>query len=109
MNKYKKGIMTGVIAGVINCLFLIFAKDIEIVVYISTFVTWMVIGLFISSVDFKINNIFKGILVSLFVSFPSLVYTFSSTLFGAIWTTITTLFVGAFMGFIIEKINNKDI
>lgn len=80
MNKYIRGIITGAVAGIINCLFLLFAKDIEITVYISTCITWIVIGLLICSVDFKIREILKGIIVALLVSLPSLVYTFSSTI-----------------------------
>lgn len=103
MNKYFKGIIIGLVAGIVNCVFLLFAKDIEITVYISTFITWTVIGLLISSVDFKINSILKGTIVSLLVSLPSLVYTLSSTIIGAIWTFLTTLFIGAFLGYIIKN------
>lgn len=103
MNKYFKGIIIGLVAGIVNFTFLLFAKDIEITVYISTFITWTVIGLLISSVDFKINSILKGIMVSLLVSLPSLVYTLSSTVIGAIWTFLTTLFIGAFLGYIIKN------
>lgn len=107
MKKYISGSICGIIAGIINCLFLLFAEDLEITIFISTFIIWLVIGILISSVDFKTNSIIKGIIVSLLVSSPSLVYTISSTLLGAIWTTVTTLLVGAFMGYIIEKVNNK--
>lgn len=103
MNKYFKGIIIGLVAGIVNCVFLLFAKDIEITVYISTFITWTVIGLLISSVDFKINSVLKGTIVSLLVSLPSLVYTLSSTIIGTIWTFLTTLFIGAFLGYIIKN------
>lgn len=107
MKKYINGVISGVIAGVINCLFLLFAKDLEIIVFISTFITWIAIGILISSVDYKANGVIKGIVVSLLVSLSSLVYIFASAIFGGIWTLITTLLVGAFMGYIIEKINTK--
>lgn len=107
MKKYKCGIISGIIAGVINCLFLLFANDLDITVFIATFITWVVTGLFISSVDFKLNSIVKGVIVSLLISLSSFIYTYSSSIFGGIWTTITTIIVGAFMGYIIEKINAK--
>lgn len=107
MRKYISGAISGIIAGVINCAFLLFAKDLETTVYISTFITWIVTGMLISSVDYKANGVIKGIAVSLLVSLPSLVYTFASTIFGGIWTSLTTVLVGAFIGYIIDRINIK--
>ena len=94
MKKYISGIISGIIAGLINCLFLLFASD-------------LVIGFLISSVNFKVDGILKGIIVSLLLSLSSLIYTFSSNIFGGIWTIITTIMVGAFMGYIIERVQNR--
>lgn len=107
MKKYINGVIFGIIAGVINCLFLLFAKDLEITVFLSTFITWIVTGILISSVDYKANGVIKGIVVSLLVSLSSLVYTFVSTIFGGIWILFTTIVVGASMGYIIDRINIK--
>lgn len=107
MKKYISGIISGITAGAINCLFLLFASDLEITVFISTFITWIVTGFLISSVDFKLNSILKGIIVSLLISLSSLIFTYSSSILGGIWTTITTIIVGAFMGYIIDKIGAK--
>ena len=107
MKKYISGIISGILAGVINCLFLLFSQDLEITVFISTFVIWVVTGILISSVDFNVNGILKGIIVSVLVSMSSLIYTFSSTIIGGIWTLITTIMVGAFMGYIVQKVNEK--
>ena len=67
----------------------------------------VVIGFLISSVNFKVDGILKGIIVSLLLSLSSLIYTFSSNIFGGIWTIITTIMVGAFMGYIIERVQNR--
>lgn len=107
MKKYISGITSGIIAGVINCLFLLFASDLEVTVFISTFINWVVIGLLISSVNFKLNSILKGITVSLLLSISSLVYTFSNNVFGGIWTIVTTITIGAFMGYVIDKANSR--
>lgn len=107
MKKYISGILSGIIAGLINCLFLFFASDLEVTIFISTFINWVVIGLLISSVNFKIDGILKGIVVALLLSLSSLIYTFSSNIFGGIWTIITTIMVGAFMGYIIERVQNR--
>ncbi len=103
MKKYTKGALIGIIVGIFNCLSLIFVKDIEITVYISTFITWIVIGIFTNIVKIDLNSIIKGIIVALLVSLPSLVYTVASSIFGAIWTLATTLISGAILGYFIEK------
>ena len=105
MKKYITGIIIGTIAGVINCLFLFFANDLETPVFVSIFFMWIVIGLLIHAVNFKMNGLLKGIVVSLLVSISSLIYTFSSTVFGGIFTLMTTVLVGAFMGYLIDKVN----
>lgn len=107
MKKYRNGILFGMIAGVINCIFLLFAKDLEVTVFISTFFVWVVTGLFVSSVDFQLNGILKGIVVSFFLSLSSLIYTFSNNLLGGMWTFTTTMILGAFMGYIIDRVNTK--
>lgn len=105
MKKYISGISIGALAGVINCLFLLMASDLEVTVFISSFISWIVIGFLISTVDFKTSGLIKGIVVSFFITMPSLVYTIKATVLGALWTIFTTLLIGAFLGFLIEKVN----
>ncbi len=107
MKKYMSGITSGMIAGVINCLFLLFASDLEVIVFLSTFTNWVIIGVLISSVDFKFNSILKGIVVSLLLSVSSFLYTFSSNILGGIFITTTTIIIGALMGYIVDKVNNQ--
>ncbi|GAA0084903.1 hypothetical protein UT300007_13420 [Clostridium sp. CTA-7] len=106
VNKYVIGIICGIVGAIINITFLLFAAGIDTKVYLSTGATWIAIGLLISACDFKINSFLKGIVISLLVSLPSLIYTFSSSLSGAIWITVNTTIVGAIIGFAIEKISN---
>lgn len=106
MKKCINGIIVGIVAGIINCLFLLFASDIEITVYISTIITWAITGLIISSTNFKLKGILKGIIISVLISLPSFVFTISSTLFGTIWTLGETILFGAIIGYVIEKTNN---
>lgn len=101
------GVVVGAGIGIINCLFLLFASDIVITVYVATFTTWVVTGLLIGVVDLKINNAIKGAFVSLLVYLPSLVYAMSSTLFGAIYNTIVTIIFGTLAGYIIGKIKGS--
>lgn len=106
MKKYLIGMGCGFIGAIINLLFLLMAPNIEISVYISTLITWIVIGLLISASEFKINSIAKGILISILVSLPSLVFTIVSTISGAVWTVINTIIAGGFIGYFIDKVLN---
>ena len=108
VNKYLIGIICGIIGAIINITFLLFATGLDTEVYLSTGATWVVIGLLISACDFKIKSFLKGIAISLLVSLSSLIYTFSSSLSGAIWTIVNTIIVGAIIGFAIEKISNMN-
>ncbi len=78
MKKYINGITVGIVVGIINCLFLLFSSDIEITVYMSTLITWLITGLFISSVNFKT----KGIIVSLLLLCHICYYYFKYTIWG---------------------------
>lgn len=107
MKIYIIGIIVGLLGGLVNILFLLFAPDIDISVYISTFITWTIIGLLISSSNFKLNGFLKGSLIAIMLSLPSIVYTISFSVFGAICTLINAIIVGAIMGFAIENIQKK--
>lgn len=104
MKRIVVGLIGGAIGSIINILFLLLAPDLEIEVYIATGITWIAIGILISLCNFKINGILKGIMVSFLVSASSLVYTFTSSASGSIWTLINTLVVGAVIGYAIEKV-----
>jgi len=107
VNKIFIGIGLGAVAGVINALFLTFAQDIEWTVYLSTIITWIVCGFFISSSALRINGIRKGILIAILISIPSLIYVLSANLVGAVWTIMWTILFGGIIGFLIEKIDKK--
>lgn len=107
MKKIVIGFCSGIIGAIINIIFLLFVPDLEIEIYLSTGVTWIVIGILISSCSFKLNGILKGIIVSFLVSASSLIYTITSSISGAMWTLINTLIVGAIIGYAIEKVNSK--
>lgn len=105
MKKYKNGILIGSVIGIINCIFLVFAKDLGIEVYIGTFLTWLVTGTLVSAVDFNTSLIIKGMIVAIIVYLPNIAYVVSSSAFGAIWNAVTTLFFGAILGLILDKMN----
>lgn len=107
MKRILIGLIGGILGAIVNVAFLFFAPDLKFEVYLSTAITWIVIGILISVCDFKINGPLKGIVVSLLVSASSLVYTMASSLSGAIWTVVNILLVGAVMGYGIDQLAKK--
>lgn len=107
MRKIFVGVCGGIVGALINILFLLFAPDLEIKVYLSTGFTWVAIGILISSCNFKVNRFLKGIVVAVLVSGSSLVYTISSSVSGGVWTLINTIIVGAIIGYSIDKIISR--
>lgn len=105
MKKYKNGILVGSVIGIINCIFLVFAQDLGIDVYIGTFLTWLVTGTLVSAVDYEVSLIIKGMIVAILIYLPNIAYVVSSSVFGAIWNAVTTLVFGAILGLIIDKMN----
>ncbi len=106
MKKILIGLVGGIIGAIINVAFLFFSPNLAINIYLSTAITWIVIGILISTCNFELNGIIKGILVAVLVSASSLVYTISSSFIGAIWSIVNTVIVGAIIGYAIEKISN---
>ncbi len=104
MKRYFIGVRLGALGGVINTAFLLFAAGVEPAVYISTFITWLVIGLMIVSSDFQIPWIAKGITIAVLLSLPILVFPLLSAPIGALWNVVTTILCGARIGFFSDKI-----
>lgn len=107
MKKVMIGLGGGVIGAAVNVLFLLSAPNLETEVYLSTVITWLVIGVLISSCNFQVSGVLKGVIVSLLVSASSLIYTATSSVGGAIWTLISTLVCGAVIGYVIGKVSSK--
>ncbi|MGH4052098.1 MAG: hypothetical protein ACREVX_12255 [Clostridium sp.] len=102
-NKLYLGVILGIIVGVINVLPMILQKtgwDANI----STFLTWIIIGFFISTTNLKIQGIFKGIFISILIFIPSTIFVIESTLTGAIWIIIMALFFGGLLGYLIDRL-----
>ncbi|MFT9076023.1 hypothetical protein [Ethanoligenens sp.] len=104
MKRFVIGIGIGAVAGIINILPMLFAKNIGFTIYLSTFITWLIIGFFIVSSSLRLNGTLKGILISVLISLPSLIFTFASTLYGAIWNIAWVLILGAVTGSVLDKL-----
>lgn len=107
MKKYLIGLGAGAAGAVVNVLFLLMAPGISLNVYLSTAITWLVIGLLVSACNFPVQGSFKGVLVALLISLPSFVYTVSSSISGTLCTLGNTIIWGAVLGFAVDKLIHR--
>ena len=71
MSKRKLiGIVFGTIAGILDVTPMIIQK-LSLDANISAFSMWVIVGLIISSIDFKIPSVVKGIIVSFLILLPT--------------------------------------
>ncbi|MFQ3578824.1 MAG: hypothetical protein SNJ71_01625 [Bacteroidales bacterium] len=100
--KYLIGLIVGIIAGLIDVIPMILQK-LTWDANLSAFSMWVIVGLFISSVDWKINSILKGIMVSFFTLIPCAIIIGMKEPFSLIPILVMTLILGAISGFFINK------
>ncbi|MBU3093302.1 hypothetical protein K2F40_04040 [Clostridium sp. CM028] len=106
-NKTYLGIILGTIVGIINVLPMILQK-VAWDANISTFLTWVIVGFFISTTKLKFHGIIKGIIISILIFIPSTIFVIESNLTGAIWTIVMTLIFGGLLGYLIDKLEKQQ-
>ena len=102
MNKYLKGILLGGLAGVFDVIPMILqglSRDANL----SAFSMWIIIGFIISAVDLKMKGIFKGMLISILVLFPSAILIGWKEPQTLLVVIPITLILGSGLGFFIQK------
>lgn len=92
----------GIIAGVLDVIPMIIQK-LTWDANISAFSMWVVIGIIISSIDFKLNPILKGILISFMILLPSAILIAWKEPISMIPISVMTLIIGGGLGFFIDK------
>lgn len=103
MNKKIKGILFGVVAGIIDVIPMIIMK-LTWDANISAFMMWVIIGFFLSSIELKIHGILKGIIVSYLVLLPSAILIGWNEPSSLIPIIGMTTILGSLLGFFISKI-----
>ena len=101
-NRVYLGVILGIIVGVINVLPMILQK-ISWDASISTFLTWVIVGFFISTTNLRIQGILKGIIISILIFIPSTVFVIESNLTSTIWIILMTLIFGSLLGYLIDR------
>ncbi|MBN2893468.1 MAG: hypothetical protein JXL97_16460 [Bacteroidales bacterium] len=106
MNKIVIGILTGIVAGIIDVIPMIIQK-LTWDANISAFLMWIVVGFFISATELKINFIIKGILIAFLVLLPASVIIGWKEPVSLVPIVIMTTILGGALGFANQKIKGK--
>ena len=104
MKNLKVGILLGFVAGIIDIIPML-VQQLTWDANISALSMWMVVGIFISTVDWKINSILIGILISLLVLLPSAILIGWKNPILLVPIFSMTVILGGILGFSIVKIN----
>lgn len=108
----KKNILIGgfigFIAGIADVIPMIIQK-LTWDACISAWSMWIVVGIFIASINWKINSVIKGILVAFLTLFPiSIIIGFQEPI-SLIPISIMTLILGSLCGYFINKFTKTQI
>lgn len=101
------GVGFGTIAGIVDVIPMIFQK-LTWDANISAFSMWVIVGLIISSIDFKLNSIVKGILISFMILLPSAILIAWKEPFSMIPISMMTLILGGGLGYFIDRFKAKQ-
>jgi hypothetical protein len=103
MKKIYTGVVLGFIAGVLDVIPMILQK-LTWDANLSAFTLWVVSGFLLSVTELKIHPVLRGIVIPFLVLAPSAALISRHQPFILIPITITTLFLGALMGFAYWKL-----
>lgn len=106
MRKITIGIILGIVAGGIDVTPMII-QNLSWDANISAFTMWVVVGFLISVVEFKMNSIMKGVLISFLVLAPTAVIIGWREPHSLIPISIMTFILGSFLGFLINKLGKS--
>jgi len=106
MKRVLNGLFVGFFAGILDVIPMILQK-LTIDACLSAFSMWVVIGVFISTSDLKINGVVKGIVIAYMSVIPVSIIIGAKEPFTLIPIFSMTLLLGAFSGFIISKLNKN--
>ena len=106
MKEVKVGILLGLIAGIIDLIPMLLQK-LTWDANISALSMWVIVGIFISTIEWKINSIIKGMLISFMVLLPSAILIAWKVPISLIPIVSMTIILGGLLGYSIGKINKR--
>jgi hypothetical protein len=102
MNKHLTGILLGAVAGVLDVVPMII-QGLTWDANLSAFSMWVVVGLVLSSIGFKMPSVIKGIAVSLLILLPTAILIGWKQPISLVPILIMTVILGAGLGFSIDR------
>lgn len=102
MNKTVKGIVFGIIAGIIDLVPMIFQK-LSMDASLSAFFMWVISGYLIAHTKIGLKGVFKGIVISFLVLIPSAILIGWKEPISLIPISIMTLILGGILGYFIDS------
>lgn len=106
MNNKLMGTGFGMIAGSIDVLPMIMQK-LTWDANLSAFAMWTVVGFILSSIDFKMNSIGKGVLISCMILLPTAILIAWKEPVTLIPVSVMTIIIGGSLGFFIDRFKIK--
>ncbi len=107
MKNLKVGILFGFLAGIIDIIPMK-VQQLTWDAIISALIMWVVVGIFISTINWRINSILKGILIALLVLLPSAIIIGWKEPILLIPIFSMTLILGGILGYSIHKTNTEN-
>lgn len=102
LSKIKIGVISGIIAGIIDVIPMIFQK-LTWDANLSAFSMWVIAGFMISTSNLKINSVLKGILISFLLLTPSAVIIGRHQPISLIPIFSMTLILGGLLGYFVNR------
>jgi hypothetical protein len=102
MNNKVKGAVFGTIAGILDVIPMILQK-LTWDANLSAFSMWVIIGIIIASVDFRLPSLIKGILISFMVLLPCAMLIAWKEPLSLLPISAMTLLLGGGLGYAIDK------
>jgi len=96
------GGITGICAGITDSIPMII-QNLTWDAIVSAFSMWIIVGIFIASINWKINSMLKGIIISFMILTPCAFIIGKKEPFSLIPIAINTLILGLLSGLIIKK------
>lgn len=104
MKKVKVGFLLGLAAGIIDLIPMLLEK-LTWDANVSALSMWVIVGIFISTIEWKINSILKGVLISVMVLLPTAILIAWKEPISLIPIVSMTIILGGLLGYSIRKIN----
>jgi hypothetical protein len=103
MNKKVLGLLTGVVAGIVDVVPMLVQK-LPLEADLSAFCAWVATGFIISRIDLSLPGWAKGMVVGYLVALPVIILVGLKDPLSAVPILVMTFILGSLSGFIINRV-----